>query len=272
MRGVDGLTIDELRGSRDAWWDDVFTRALLDAAPATARTLVEIGCGLGRAAHELLPHRQATRYIGIDLDGQRLAVAAAELAAAGHGDRVRLLRAAGERVPIAAGGADIVLTCMTLQLVADVPLILQEARRVLAVEGVVVAVEPDHLGQRFYFDGSLDAINTAFAALYANRRTARLPADIAIGSRMASLLRGAGFRQVTTRIHSVQGGGHKTAEEVARELREVTAILRAMTDAPCEHEIDAFIAELDRWLAEVGPETVGQHAWFVPVFVTTGRR
>jgi hypothetical protein len=70
-RGIDGLTVEELRSSRE-FWDDRYTRELLDPIPSTAGTLVEIGCGLARAAHELLPHRRRLRYLGVDVDRGRL--------------------------------------------------------------------------------------------------------------------------------------------------------------------------------------------------------
>jgi SAM-dependent methyltransferase len=271
-RGIDGLTIEELRTSRDCWWDDRFTRILLDAIPATAGTLVEIGCGLARAGRELLPHRTELRYVGIDVDGARLGEAGIELAAADLGRRTQLLQAAGERLPIADGAVDVVLTAMTLQHIADAGAVLGEARRVLAPRGTLVAVEPDHLAHRWYFDGLLDHITSAFAALTAERRAAKMPADLAIGPRVPSLLRHVGFREVAMRAHCVQGGGYNTAGDVAAELLNMADTLAANATAPCKDGVQAFKTAVHRWLDEIGPQKRGQFAWFVPVFVTCGRQ
>jgi SAM-dependent methyltransferase len=270
-RGIDGLTIEELRTSRDCWWDRQFTGILLDAIPATARTLVEIGCGLARAAREILPHRTELCYVGIDVDGARLREAHTELNATELGRRTQLLQAAGERLPLADGAVDAVLIAMTLQHIADPGAVLCEARRVLAPDGMLVAVEPDHLAHTWYFDGLLDHITLAFAALTANRRAARMPADLAVGPRVPSLLRHAGFREVATRVHCVQGGGYNTAEHVAAELLHTADTLAAIAAAPCNDSIQACKTAVHRWLHEVGPHRTGQFAWFVPVFVTRGR-
>jgi SAM-dependent methyltransferase len=270
VRGVDGLTVEELRSSRE-FWDDRYTRELLDGIPAAATTLVDVGCGLARAAHELLPHRTALRYVGVDLDRGRLAEADRELAATAFAARTRLVRGAGERLPLADGAADVVLVAMTLQHVADPGAVLREARRALAPDGALVAVEPDYAAQRFYFDGPLDDITAAFAALRAACREAKRPADHDIGPRVPALARNAGFRDVESRVHCLQGGGHGPAANVAAELQEMADILTA-TAAPSDGERAACWAAVARWLRDVGPDATGHYAWFVPVFVTRARR
>jgi ubiquinone/menaquinone biosynthesis C-methylase UbiE len=244
---------------------------LLQAVPASAGTLLEIGCGLARAAHDLLPARRELVYLGVDLDPERLATAWRELEAASYGARGRLLRAAGERLPLADGAVDVVLTSMTLQHVRDVGIVLGEARRVLRTGGAVVTVEPDHLAHRWYFERPLEPIIAAFAALTARLQAARLPADLSIGPRLASHMRAAGFADVAVDVHLLQHGGVRTAGQVAAELLEHADSLAASapvprdTAAPCR-------AAVDRWVAETGAQTVGQYAWMVPVFVTCGRR
>jgi SAM-dependent methyltransferase len=271
-RGVDGLTIEDLRSSRDLWWDEQFTRTMLDAIPGGARTLVEIGCGLARAALELLPHRPTMRYVGVDIDARRLVAAHSELTASPVGLRADLLRAAGERLPLLDGAADVVLTSMTLQHVLDVDVVLREARRVLVAGGTLVAVEPDMLGHRFYFNGSLDDITSAFAALYADRRAARLPADMTIGPSLPSLVREAGFRDVTARVECVQGSAYKRTGAVADELLELVDVVAATSDAPCDDRVAACKAAVNGWARRVGHDAMGHNAWFVPVFVTRGTR
>jgi hypothetical protein len=49
MASLDGLSTDMLRTSRAAWWDDAFTRRLLDAIPSDTASIVDVGCGLASA-------------------------------------------------------------------------------------------------------------------------------------------------------------------------------------------------------------------------------
>jgi ubiquinone/menaquinone biosynthesis C-methylase UbiE len=270
-RGIDGLTVEELRSSRE-FWDDRYTRELLDAIPATAGTLVEIGCGLARAAHELLPHRTELHYIGVDVDPERLAQAGKELATTAFGSRARLLRGAGEELPLAGGAADCVLTAMTLQHVADVGVVLNEAHRILAPDGALVAVEPDYMAQQLYFDGRLDALSLAFAALRAACQAAKQPADHNIGPRVPSLMRAAGFREIASRVHCLQGSSYGTAAKVGAELLEMADILAATAAISGEAIVQECQTAVERWRSDVGPEALGYYAWFVPVFVTRGRR
>src|SRR5262245_19269082 len=191
--GLDGLTEDELRRSRRGFWDAAFTSLLLARVPADAATLVDVGCGLANAAHELLPHRSSLAYVGIDADEARLATARDEIAASPVAARVQLVEGRAERLPLPDGCADVVLTTMTLQHLVDVAAALAEARRVLRDGGRILAVEPDNLGQRFYFDAELPDVNDAFRDLAAAVRQARLPADLAIGPTLGKRIGAAGF-------------------------------------------------------------------------------
>jgi len=269
-RGVDGLTVSELRDSRE-FWDDRYTRELLDGIPPAARTLVEIGCGLARAAHELLPHRPELGYLGVDVDGARLAVARGELAAAGLATRARLARGDGRRLPLCDGAADAVLMAMALQHVADPAAVLAEAHRVLAPGGALVAVEPDYAGQRLYFDGPLDEVNAAFAALRAACKQAKRPADHDIGPRVAALVRATGFGDVRSRVHALQGSDRRSAASVVAELLERKDTLAGSAGISGE-VVQACERAVDRWLLGAGGDTSGHYAWFVPVFVTRGVR
>lgn len=270
-RGVDGLTAEELRSSRDEWWDAAFSRVLLDAIPTAAHTLVDLGCGLARAGHELLPQRARLRYVGIDLDAARLGQAAAALSAA-HGARAQLVGARAEAIPLADETVDVVLTSMTLQHVPDLVPVLAEVRRVLAPDGVIVSAEPDNPAMRTYFDEPLDEINATFAALYAAQRVARLPADIAVGPRVPAMLRAAGFREVDARVHAVQGGGYRRVGKVAADLLQLADILRSIGGPSCTGPAAACADAVGRWRDRLGEDTRGHHAWLIPVFVSHGRR
>jgi ubiquinone/menaquinone biosynthesis C-methylase UbiE len=186
-RGLDGLTAEELRASRLAWWDAEFTQLLLRRIPVGTRKLVDVGCGLATAAHALLPQLGDVAYVGVDADEERLLEAGRLLAGCAYADRVELRGGRAERMPCADGEADVVLTIATLQHVSDPAAVLKEVPRVLSPGGVFLAVEPDHLNFLVYFDGVLEEVSAAFRALYAELRRRRRPADLAVGPAVAAL-------------------------------------------------------------------------------------
>src|SRR4029077_18081758 len=145
---VDGLSSEELERSRAAWWDDAFTRLLVDAVPPDEVTLIDVGCGLATAAHALLPSRSKLAYLGVDLDEERLATAKETLEGTSYARRVTLRKASAHELPVPEAVAEVVLFVLTLQHLADVPRALVEARRALVPGGRVVAVEPANLGVR----------------------------------------------------------------------------------------------------------------------------
>jgi ubiquinone/menaquinone biosynthesis C-methylase UbiE len=145
-RGLNGLRSEELRLSRLGWWDEPFTQFLLRWIPRG--TLVDVGCGLATAAHALLPSLSDTTYLGIDADENRLYEAEKLLAGTSYVGRARLRRGRAKQLPCSDRAADIVLTSMTLQHVADVGAALFAVKRVLRATGRLVAVEPDNLANR----------------------------------------------------------------------------------------------------------------------------
>src|SRR6266702_727763 len=115
LRGLDGLTAAELRASRRGFWDVRFTELLLrDIEPGTER-LVDVGCGLGTAAHALLPHLPLAQYLGVDADKHRLVEAARLLEGAPYADRVEFTTGRAEQLPCRDGEANVILYAMTLQ-------------------------------------------------------------------------------------------------------------------------------------------------------------
>lgn len=271
VRGVDGLTVEELRSSRD-FWDAHYTRELLDAIPTSARTLVDIGCGLARTACELLPRRPALKYIGIDLDQERLTAAANAVSAAALAARTRLVSGAAERLPLADGVADVALTAMVLQHIADPGAVVTEMHRILAPDGVLVAVEPDYAPQTFYFDGPVEPVNAAVRSLRAEHNKTKRPVDHNIGPKVAGLARARGFRDVCSRVHCLQGSGYTSASHVAAEILEMTHILAASLPRASQQYVRRCRQTVQEWLDQVGNDAMGQYLWFVPVFVTRGRR
>jgi|GEM_PF-6829815 len=245
MRGVDDLTIEELRTGRALWWDDAFTQMLVGAL-GDAHRIVDIGCGLGAAAAALQPTLPGLRYVGVDLDLKRLSAAA-------PGNYVA---ARAEALPFPDGAADAALFIAMLMHVDDPVQVLREARRVAPK---VVAVEPDHLAQQFYFGGRMPGVTAASCALMSRIRRG----DMAIGPRLPDLCLDAGFSTVSMHAYSVSVLLRKTAGDFAEWLRPM---LRAVVDgsdqqADCDAAIDACRAKV--------PANPERHCGVVvPMFVT----
>jgi SAM-dependent methyltransferase len=193
---VDGLTAEDLDTTRAAWWDGAFARWLLAAVPPRVDRIVDLGCGLAHVGRSLLPAREGARYLGVDVDGERLAGATRALAAAGLADRASVTCARIEALPIADASVDLVTGTLVLQHVADPAAVLAEARRVLRPGGTLTVVEPDHLAIAIELDGELAEVDRAFIALGERSRDRHRTGDLSIGPRLPALLAAAGFTDV----------------------------------------------------------------------------
>ena len=268
-RGLDGLTTEQLRASRQGWWDEYFTRFLLERLPSKTLRILDVGCGLATAAHALLPFLENTTYIGIDADDNRLYEAEKLLAGTAYASRVALQRGRAEQLPFLDGAADFVLCSMTLQHVPNVRVVLSEIMRVLCPAGRFVAIEPDNLANQFYFDGVLQKVNEAFRDLFAAQREARRPADTAIGPALPSMLGSVGFKVIDCRPYALGRVSRILASEFFSRARHVAEIACAAANlSPDSSTMQHCLAAINEAVAEVGTNNVGYGCQLVPVFVT----
>lgn len=268
---IDGLTPQTLQSSHKSWWDKGFMRLLLDAIPFDARLLVELDCGLAGAAHAILPSLPEARYLGLDFNPERLAEAKAQLEGSGIAGRAELRLAPATAIPLPDESADVVLSVLSLQRVQDVPAVLREAVRALRPKGRVVCVEPDNLGQRFYFDGGLEEITAVFHALTLKARVARQPADLALGPRLPALLAEAGLLGVRVYPHVVASAQMETAAAYFARLGRIARAVAAEAGLPTEGElIEACDAAIRRSLYAGIPKRVAYSCHVVPVFLCVG--
>ncbi len=268
---LDGLTPQTLQTSRKSWWDASFTRLLLDNIPFDTKQLVEIDCGLAAAAHMLLPSLPGAQYVGADVNLERLAEAKAELLGAPIAPRVDLCLASAESLPLPDGLSDIVLSIVSLQHKHNVPVVLAEAQRLLRAGGRVVAVEPDNLGQRFYFDGGLEEISSVFHTLCLRARVARQPADIALGPRLPSLMTEAGLYSIRMIAHMVNSTRMETANAYFSRLKRIAqGIAQESGLAPDGEVVEACVQAIKRCLFSGIPKRVGFSCHLVPVFLCIG--
>ena len=153
MDDVRTLTREEARRFYDrfgvkqddqGWYEDVAIAALEKKARfESAASVVELGCGTGRLAAELLEKRlpPQCRYLGLDQSATMCGLAATRLKK--FGARVEVRQSDGApALPLPDGAADRVLTTYVLDLLsaADIATFLADAHRVLSREGLLCAV------------------------------------------------------------------------------------------------------------------------------------
>ena len=263
------IQLKKAKRAPTSWWDGRMTELLLSALPPTLETLVHYGCGRGEAAEALLPRLPQTHYIGVAQHAEQLEQAQHRFAASPLLPRVSLRLGQPDELPVPDGIANGVLSVMALQHCADLRALLHEVERSLAPGGVLVAVEPDNLGQRLYFDGTLEEMSAALHRLCMKARVALQPADIALGPRLPNLLKRAGFAEIRLQHHTVGGGRLETArafcERVEKICERVVHLAELPTDLP---ELDSCREAIRRFMFAGLPKRLGFSGHLVPVFLT----
>lgn len=260
-----------LPSAGQTWWDEGFTQLLVRSVPSDTRHLVEMDCGLARAGHLLLPYLPSATYVGVESDAERLAQAQQLLVGASFASRVSLRLGKAEELPLPDGMCDVVLSIMDLQQHPDVPAVLREARRVLRNGGRIVAVAPDNLGQRFYFDGVLEEVSDVVHRLCLRARAACQPVDLAVGPRMPGLLQAAGLLSVSMTAHAIHSSRSEDAKTFFNRLRRVCQGVVEHAGLPPElEELQICEAAITRAQFAGLPKRVGFSAHVVPAFCVVG--
>ena len=176
-------------------------------------------------------------------------------------------------MPLPDASVDVLISLMVLQRQPAVTEVLADAVRVLRPGGRLLAVEPDNLGQRFYFDGGLEEISQAFYGLALRARVARQPADIAVGPRLPALMQEVGLLQVQLRAHLIGSARQESAQAFFGRLQRV---MQSLVDecgvSPDEEQVTACDVALRRALLAGLPKRSGHSCHLVPVFVCAGQR
>ncbi|PIE18691.1 MAG: hypothetical protein CSA65_04245 [Proteobacteria bacterium] len=254
-----------------SWWDDHFTRLLLAMIPGDCRQLLDYGCGQANAAYSLLPALPNAHYIGLETDPELLRQAERQVANTRYSSRVSLRVTDGHELPIPNGLSDVFLSVLRLQHCRDIKAMLgKEIPRVLRPGGRFVAIEPDNLGQRFYFDGVLEQLDQRFHAFCLRARVLRQPADIALGPRLPQLLKRYGFRDIGVEMQLVGSTRYETAKRFCDRVLRITvqaAELAGIYDQAEEYQ--AVLSEVRRFQFTGLPKRLGYSAHLVPAFCVT---
>lgn len=116
-------------------------------APRDGEHYLDIGCGTGDVALELLRQAPRCRVTGLDPSRQMLAVAAAKAARAGVADRLTLASGSVGALPFADGALNGITSAFALRSFPDRARAFAEMRRVLAPGGRLSLLEltgPSH--------------------------------------------------------------------------------------------------------------------------------
>jgi ubiquinone/menaquinone biosynthesis C-methylase UbiE len=213
---------------------------------STGATVVDVGCGTGRAAAELAG--RGARAIGVDLDPAMLT------AARDRFPELDLRAADAADLPLGDGEAQGYRADKVYHVLPDPSAALVEARRVLAPGGRIVL-----LGQ----DWDTMVIDSDQAGL--TRRIVHARADTIRHPRVArayrNLLSDAGFREVELEVHTMVFTDASTLPLLAGH-----AAAACNTGAISEEEAEAWIGEQSRRAA------AGRLLLAVPMFLAAATR
>ena len=131
-----------------AEWDQFFAHPelghrTLDAVAAwDVKTVLDVGCGAGQEMIPFLTEKGATG-VGVDIRSTRLPMTRSFLSSVGLVDRVQLISAKAEALPLRSGSFGAVV-CRGVLLYTDNRVALTEMRRVVRGRGVVIVQVDNH--------------------------------------------------------------------------------------------------------------------------------
>lgn len=165
-----------------------------------ARSLVEIGCGVGAQTEILLRLYPELHVTGVDRSEENLARARENLErspwAAG---RYELVQSDATNLDFEASRFDAAFLCWILEHVDDPAQVLSEARRVLRPGATIVANEV--MNASFFVDPYSPHTWAYWMAF--NDHQIDLGGDPFVGAKLGNLLLAVGFRDVQTRVRVI---------------------------------------------------------------------
>lgn len=188
-------------------------RAIDRLSPAAGESVLEVGCGTGRALVAIARRVGASgRVVGLDAAAGMSRRSRRRVRRAGLDDCTAVVLGDARELPVASGTMDAVYSAETLELFsrAEVRSVLAEVRRVLRADGRLCVASMNRTGH----EGS--AFVRAYEWIY---RT--VPGYSRLGCRpidVAAVLEDGGFEVETVEEH-VRWGGWPTAIVVARPER-----------------------------------------------------
>lgn len=239
------------RFTQQSRWTAQVRRVLLDGLNLTSsRSALEVGCGTGVIASDMLRLGPNTRITGIDLRQDFLQLAHHENPA------LALSAANGLSLPFADSTFDFTFCHYLLLWIPDPVALIREMARVTRPNGAVLALaEPDY-GGRIDYPAELSEIGQQQAAALRQEG-----ADPNTGRQLTALFKAAGLQNVRCAVLGGQWGEAIAAEEVEAEWRVLAEDLgESITPA----ELEAY-RRLDAEAWESGKRVL-----YVPTFYGWG--
>lgn len=209
-------------------WNDDYIELLAHRLElAAVRTLIEVGSGLGHLAGLFgLYMKPGSVVRGFDPDPAVVEAAAAQAAERAFSVRYAFEQAELERLPLADGVADLVISHHVLADVPDPRAVLAEMVRVVRPGGRVVAFEPNNMVQTLVLDSDTSSYPVEerlrlvrYQLWYEAGKRSLGRGDDSIGDRLPALFLEAGLGQVEVRISDKAGAlvpPYDTEEKRAR--------------------------------------------------------
>ncbi|MEV1330441.1 methyltransferase domain-containing protein [Micromonospora costi] len=209
-------------------------------------TVIDVGCGAGRAVAELAD--RGARAVGVDLDPAMLA------AARGRFPGIDVRAADATDLPLADGQAQGYRADKVYHVLPDPPAALAEARRVLAPGGRVVLVGQD-------WDALIiDSDQPDLTRRIVHARAATLPHP-RIARAYRNLLRDGGFHDVEVEVHTAVFTDAAVQPMLAGHVEAARR-----TGAVSDEQAEAWVGEQERRAAS------GRLMVAVPLFLAAGTR
>lgn len=260
------------------WWDESFTRLLLESVPGGPGELVDVYCRTAVSARTLLPERPQLTYTGVDRSEERLHEAADQVE--DLGTRVTLVTGTPASLPVPDASADYVLAIRALANLSDTRPVFDEAMRVLRPGGRMIVAEPDGLAECFYFEGHLAAYNRTFHRLVAEV-DAVLGAvsdeggrpGLALGPQLPARMQLAGLSTTAVHVHASAVLRPRTFRSLSKRLRHYPeALARAAHLPPDNPTLREVYATVDDLSERFEPDQVGVGGHVLPMFLCVGTR
>jgi SAM-dependent methyltransferase len=215
-------------------------RLICDQTQLAAGTrLLEIGCGVGAVLAVLGQEYPGVRLFGVDIEPKQLEFAREHLARSGV--EATLVDGDALALPFEDRAFDHVWMMWFLEHLADPPEVLREARRVMAPDGAITAIEVDY--STCHAEPSTPAIEALFDAMV---RGMAASGWSDAGTRLPGWLREVGFRSVHDGERPVWWEGDELAGQANYAADVIESALGALVALPrtCEDELRAGLADL----------------------------
>lgn len=159
---------------------------------SSARTVLDLGCGVGAQSRHLLKKWPQLTVTGADASADQLAAAERLLRVETRTKRFVPVAAKASALPFKDGSFDAVFICFVLEHLEDPAAALGEARRVVKKGGSVYCTEVFNSGVYMYPHHA--AVERYWAAF--NEYQRQLGGDPDIGIKLPALLAAAGFSKI----------------------------------------------------------------------------